>query len=159
MSSLGKYLLTIVLTAFSCELLQKLIGLDSSVGKTVKMIARVVVFCAVLTPIIPRLNGDMLLYIPEYADAARDFVEAGKSFAQEEQSAIICSRCTSYIFDKAQALGAEIAIELEMAEDAPYAPQRICISGRVSPYAKGRLMQIIENDLGIPREDQIWTGS
>lgn len=159
MSELGRYLLVIIMTAFSCELLQKLISSNSSVGKTVKLVSRVVILCAVLAPIVPKLGGEMMMYIPEFSDAASVLAQEGDEYAQKEMMAIIKSRCTSYIFDKAQSLGLSVEIDLELSEIAPHTPLRICISGRASPYAKNRLMQIIENELGIQREDQIWTES
>ena len=36
-------------------------------------------------------------------------------------------------------------------------PIKVRLSGKASPYAKGQLQQIITEELGIEKENQIWT--
>ena len=37
-------------------------------------------------------------------------------------------------------------------------PERAVLYGQVSPYVKGQLMEILEKDLGIAKENQVWIG-
>jgi hypothetical protein len=59
--------------------------------------------------------------------------------------------------DKAQALNTALEVEVTLSDDEIPIPVKVRLSGKVSPYAKGRLQQIISEELGIERENQIWT--
>ena len=69
----------------------------------------------------------------------------------------IKERTQSYILDKAQSLNAVLDVEVTLSDDEIPVPVKVCITGKVSPYARGRLENLIIEDLGIEKENQIWT--
>jgi hypothetical protein len=45
-----------------------------------------------------------------------------------------------------------------LSDELPPVPVEVRLSGDISPYIKTRLQSILEDDLGISKENQIWTG-
>lgn len=72
----------------------------------------------------------------------------------EQLSAGIEEELASYIWDKAQALGldCQVSVTVETGADGVPAPRSVDITGEYSEA----LSEIIEKDLGVPREQQNW---
>lgn len=81
---------------------------------------------------------------------------AGEALAQESRNTIIQQRTAAYILDKAAALGAQITPEVEL--DSHGLPRSVMIRGDLTGQQRQRLSGIMEEDLGIPKEKQTWTG-
>jgi hypothetical protein len=62
----------------------------------------------------------------------------------------------AYILNKASELGADITVELELGRDSPYLPKKVTIFGTSTPYAKQQMVEFMESELGIAKEDQRW---
>ena len=82
----------------------------------------------------------------------------GTEYADSMVEEIITDRTRAYILDKAEAYHASLNVEVALDEGGMPAPVGITVSGDISPYGKKSLQRIIENDLNIPRERQIWIG-
>ena len=79
--------------------------------------------------------------------------EAEGNFTAER----ISMQCEEYILDKAKAIGMNIQVEVHLNEDMFYPlPVRVMISGRYSPWQKEKLSLILEQDLGVPGNQQEW---
>ena len=83
-------------------------------------------------------------------------IASGQQMAREQETQIISRQTQSYILDKAQALGAMIEAEVGLSDERPFVPVSVTIKGNLSPYARQVLENIIQNDLGIRKEDQLW---
>lgn len=81
----------------------------------------------------------------------------GENLARKELQAIIKSETEAYILDKAKDLQAVLTAEVTLSE-AETVPVSVRLQGNISPYGKLRLQQILEDDLGITKENQIWIG-
>ena len=82
----------------------------------------------------------------------------GEEVSADEINTIITEQTLAYILDKAESFGARLEVEVQIARDGTYRPKAVTLRGSVSPYAKSRLQQIIEEDLQISKEDQQWIG-
>ena len=69
---------------------------------------------------------------------------------------IIKQKTETYILDKANALGAEITVQVVLED---YIPAGVTIMGDVSPFVKSNLSASITQELNIPPEEQIWKRS
>lgn len=159
MNQLAKYLLTVIGTAMVCGALKNLLRQGSATGKILHLLSGVIMACAVFSPIISIFGLDNPIYLSDFSREADGYTAQGISYAKDAQIDIIRSRCTAYVLDKADALGLCITVELQLSDDPPYAPEQVTITGAASPYARGRLQNLIENDLAIPKEAQIWIES
>lgn len=89
--------------------------------------------------------------ITEQADAA---VAEGEDYAHAAMARHIKSQCEAYILDKAKAFGCDITATFTLNEDQT--PAGCTIQGKLSRYEREQLSEILEIDLGIPREEQRW---
>ena len=76
--------------------------------------------------------------------------------AGEAEGNIIKSRVQAYILDKADSFGTSLEVEVILDQD--HIPVSVELQGNISPYARAQLTEIIEEDLGIPKEHQLWIG-
>jgi len=84
-------------------------------------------------------------------------VSRGEQSAKEAFCDIIRARSEAYILDKANALGLQVSVTVELAEKPAGTPYRVYIHGAATPFAKSQLVEYIRNTLGIAKENQIWT--
>ena len=82
----------------------------------------------------------------------------GQTIAAESQKEIIARKVAAYILDKAQALETELDVKVTVADGEIPVPESVRLTGMISPYARAQLQKIIAQDLGIPKEHQIWIG-
>ena len=82
-------------------------------------------------------------------------VDEAQAEASAQMAAIITQQTQSYILDKADTLGVCLEVGVELNEEM--VPWRVTMAGEASPYARQRLEGIIQDDLGIPAERQVWS--
>ena len=78
--------------------------------------------------------------------------------AYQAMTELIKEKSQAYILDKAAELDASITADVTISEEELPKPLSVVISGQVSPYNRKRLESILETDLGIAKENQVWTG-
>ena len=101
-------------------------------------------------------------YVTAFADSfsqsAQSAASVGTRWAEEAQREIIKSETEAYILDKAAAYGLQIEVDVTLADGEQPKPERVTLSGAASPYARGKMQTLIADELGIPKERQLWTG-
>lgn len=93
--------------------------------------------------------------LPEAADAGGVLAE-GVAIAREETNRRIIAGCEAYILDKAELT--DSGIRLEILLDDHQLPAVAEIRGDCSGETRQRLEALLEQDLGITKENQRWTG-
>ena len=68
----------------------------------------------------------------------------------------IKTRVSSYILNKATAMGLRLEIEVMLTEDDIPLPEEVHIKGDASPYLKSQLTNTISNDLNIAEDKIQW---
>lgn len=68
----------------------------------------------------------------------------------------IIRRTQAYILDEAESLGADIQVIALSLEEDGFLPVRVELRGTVDPNQRARLSRVLEDDLGIGKEGQIW---
>jgi hypothetical protein len=81
-------------------------------------------------------------------------VAEGEDYAHAAMTRHIKEQCEAYILDKAEAFATRISAQFTL--DDEMVPVGCTIRGEVSSYVKEQLSQILQSDLGIPREAQRW---
>ncbi len=147
-------MLHLVAAAIFCAVIKALAGKKGATAGAVQMLCGVFLL---LTLVKPLVNIRMDEISPEFwsgqADAA---VAAGTSTAEESLRELIKDKTEAYILDKAGLFGGELTVEVSLDSSDLPAPNGVEISGKISPYGKKQLQQIIQDDLGIPAEAQLW---
>ena len=127
-------------------------------GVTMKFLAGVFLAILVVSPLVGlRFDNlsDMLTRIQLDASQVADY---GQNAGQESCGDIIKENVAAYILDKAGSSGAALRVEVTLDDSVPPVPCSVTIQGRISPYERSLLSDVIEQDLGIKSEDQKWTG-
>jgi len=156
MEQIRQYLLSVIGAAILCGIVNSLIGSKSPHAAIIKLISGLCMAFTVISPILKIQIDDYSDYLSSFTDDAKEVVSSGEEIAMNELYAIIKGRTEAYILDKAASLGLDVEVEVTLSNDIPPLPCAVTISGSASPYSKNALAQYIANDLGIPKEDQIW---
>ncbi len=156
MDTVRNYVLRIVIAAIVCAIARSLIKEKTATGKMVNLISGILMAVTILAPIATISFKNITNFYENISIDADAFVSDGKNASQESIAEIIKSQTEAYILDKANNLGLQIAVEVELDDSNNSIPCGVVISGAVSPYAKGTLGTYMQEELGIPKENQKW---
>ena len=87
---------------------------------------------------------------------AQSLILEGVDYASQAKARIITQELTAYIQDKASLYGADLTAEITLTQDTTPIPASVRLTGTWSGYAKNKLETILEQELGIPKENQQW---
>ena len=59
--------------------------------------------------------------------------------------------------DEAKALDCDLSVEVILSDDDIPVPKQVRLAGEISPYARQTLTNFMVQQLGIEREEMIWT--
>ena len=154
---LRNYLISVIAAAMICAIVTRLVGEKGSVGTLTKLVAGLFLSFTLIKPIASLEFSNLMGWTDEYEHNAAGMVADGENLRSKALSELIKQQTEEYILDKAQALDASLEVEVTLTQDEIPIPVKVRLSGKVSPYAKGRLQDIIKQDLGIEKENQVWT--
>ena len=155
MEHIREYLISVTSAALLCGILQSLVGHKSSSSGILKLICGIFLALTVIRPLADiRLEEFDFLTgeIHAEADAA---VAEGANYAKQAMVRQIKEQTQAYILDKAAAFDGNISADVQVEGDPPVIVS-CTIQGKLSAYAQTQLSRILEEDLGIPEEDQRW---
>ena len=150
------YILRIIAAAILCGILRVFLNEKNTVGKIGRLLCGLFMMITLLSPITQLSFKDITWYFEGLTEQAEEYANNGKLSAENSICGIIKEQTAAYILDKADGMGLEIAVEVELNEDHNPIPCGVTISGDASPYAKEIIRSYIEANLGIPKERQIW---
>lgn len=157
MEAIGQYLLSVSGVAIISAIVLRLLegkGVDASL---VKMLCGIFMALTVISPFTEVRLSDLTNLLPDISAEAEAAVADGELTGKNALAARICEQLEAYILDKAARMDVSLTVEVELTQDAIPLPKTIRLSGNISPYAKSKLQSIIEDDLGIDKENQLWT--
>lgn len=156
MYQLGKYIVSLIVTALLSGILIALFP-DGTTPKILRMVCGIMLCLCVLNPLtqftVPQYDDIFSDYLEEGTQAA----EQGAKIAQYERDELIKYGLETYVLEKASVLGADITANVQLDMDGN--PIHITVNGTASNTIQKELKQMISNDLGIPEEDQQWSGT
>lgn len=156
MEALREYVLSVVSAAILCGMVCSIAGKKGSTGAILKLITGLILTFTVIHPIAQVKLEELTLFTSDLALEAEAASAMGEEIYEESLAAIIKAETESYILDKAQSLNAVLTVDVRL--NAQSVPEEVTVTGQVSPYAKQKLQSIIEAELGVPKERQIWIG-
>lgn len=151
-----QYLLSLICAALLCSIVYGLLDKKSAYFPIIKLICGLFITITAISPLTNISIPDISEFIGDTKFDANQLVNEGKTFSDESMNSIIRENLESYILGVASDIGADIQVEMFLDEKDPPGPSSVKIIGNVSPYKKQRLQQVIEKELGIPEEKQIW---
>lgn len=158
MNGIRTLVLAVSAAALICAILQETGKVSGTAERILRFSCGLFLIAAALAPLL-QLELPVSAGIPEHfsSEGAALSAQAQKE-AQAEMDSIIQERVSAYILDKAEPLGAKLTVTVRLdTSDQWSVPNGVTLSGQVSPFAKARLTQIIETDIGIPASSQEWS--
>lgn len=157
MDSIKNYLISVISAAMISGIAISIAGKKSTIGAITKLLTGLFLVITVISPWTKLRFNDLSAFYSEFSMEAAGVVAEGEAAAQHEITSIIKGQVEAYILDKASSLNLNIEVQVTMSDTQPPAPISVTIKGTVAPYGKQRLEQIICDDLGIAKENQLWT--
>lgn len=158
MSGLQQYVVSVATAAIICGIVIGLAPSGTFQG-IIKMICGIFLTLMVIEPV---TRVDVAQWISDFGMSYREDAESAAAFGEEivrdTTEKYIKQECEAYILDKADALGAELKVEVLLSTDELPIPSSAVIRGKLSPSAQHQLEQIITRDLGISKENLQWIG-
>lgn len=154
---IGSYLLSVFTAALVCGIATRLMDGKGTQGAVVRMIAGIFLTFTVIRPMADITVEGIGDLTDDFAIDASAAALEGERITKNALASGIKSRCEAYILDKAHGLNANLTVEVSLTDDDIPIPCAVRLSGKISPYAKTQLQAVIENDLGIEKENQLWT--
>ncbi len=150
------YIISVVSAAILCAVTRSLLNEKTAAGQIVKLLSGLLMTVTVISPLINVTFDNIADYFDGLSIEANTYVANGEAAAQNTIAGIIKSQTEAYILDKANRMGLEIAVEVELNEDDNSIPCGVRIAGALSPYAKEVMSEYMEDMLGIAKENQKW---
>lgn len=153
---LRDYLLSIVAVSLLVSVTTAVIRQDT-VKRIVNMVGGLLIVITTISPLM-KINGESVTKaiwkMQLDAEAVSNGVEFGSKALMQQ---VISDKCTTYILDKAETLGLDLRVEIDLEEDdqIPY-PAGVTVYGRWSPTEQRILSDYIYEQLGIPPQRQEW---
>ena len=156
MEAIGKYILSVTSATLLYSILHSLIDKNSSAAVLLQLIGGIFLTFTVITPLSDFDYSHLFDSQWDYFDQGNSIVAEGEQIVQEQLHDIIKHRCEAYILDKAMSYQTPIHVEVELNHDTIPAPSVVKVKGNVSPYIKSTMQQWLQDEIGIPKENQIW---
>lgn len=151
-----QYLLRVISISLLCSILPLIAGSGNK-----KMLRLICSICLTIVIIGPVLDLDSELSVNDlFPDgAAHSIAEQGKLHSIDAMAAIIKENTEAYILDKAELLGAQLHITVEVYGEEVPVPVSAILRGDITWDQRTQLEEILAGELGIPKEAQQWISS
>ncbi len=157
MSDLGAYVFRICAAALLCAVAERLCGRDKAVATVVRTVSGLFLVFTLLHPLSALRTDRNTDLFGDFSVQAQEAVQIGTDESRNSFAQCIKEQIEAYILDKAQAYGAGVEVSVTLSSDALPTPVGVTVCGAVSPYARQQLKHLLEEDLGIAEENQVWT--
>jgi len=150
-----EYILSVICASVICAVVSDIAEKRGASARILKLICGVFLSFSVIRPVTEVKLEEFTLFTADIAADAFSVSDLGQSRSYNEMAAIITGEITAYILDKASEFTQALQVDVELDENL--IPVRVVLFGSISPGGKLQLEEIIEKDLGIAKEDQIWS--
>lgn len=157
MEAIGRYIVSISAAAILCGILKSIFPSKGTNAAILRLVTGIFLSLVTIQPLVKIDLTALPVIADDHLAQAQAVSAQGLSLAQDTMGDIIKAQAEAYILDKARKLNADLTVEVILNDENPPVPVSVHLSGKISPSAKGRLETMIQQDLGIPKEDQIWT--
>lgn len=147
-----EYVLTIIGCVYFCGIIGHLVT-DLRHKRVVQLVSGTFLAITVLGPL---STVDISTYMDFEIEAfsPEQYVDIGKQAARNAQEQCIRETCESYISSKATELGMSVLPEVHLNEMME--PFIVRIYGQSDSMRQQELEMILEEDLGVTKENQVW---
>lgn len=157
MNALRQYILSVICASILVSLISDLAE-KTSFKKLVKLVCSLFLTFVIVKPLIQIDVPSMLEWQNTTIIDAQHAAQTGVGLFDQSVSDIIKMHTETYIQTEAKALGIDLEVEVIIAAGNTMVPDRVYLSGQYDSASQAELSRIISQELGIPKEHQIWGG-
>lgn len=157
MDGLRQYVIAVTAAALICGIVSGLVQ-NGAAKEVIRLLCGLFLAFTAIRPMAGLDLNALLEYSFSFSGDAESTAAMGENMARQTMADIIKAESEAYILDKAAELNASVTVEITVSEDGTPIPMAAVLGGEVSPYAKQQLGRILQADLGIAKENQLWTG-
>lgn len=155
MAALETYILRLLAGSILCAVVLRMVPEKPYEG-LLRSLSGIFLTLLMLEPL-GNLSWDLELDCFEAAGSEGENHSAyGADMAKQEQLRCISEELEAYILDKAGREGESLKIDVILGAD--FLPERVELQGECEEPARQYLTELIETELGIAKENQVWTG-
>ena len=157
MGAVRSWLLSVIAVSLLCAVADALMP-SGAVKRVGRLVCGLVLIGAILSPLTALdLDGNQR-WLEGYLDSLRSRKSELEETVNGQIKVIIEQNLSAYIVDKAAELGltCRARVECGLSEDGLYLPVRTEVIGSMTADVQSKLVRIIESDLGIPPQSQIY---
>ena len=158
MEAIRTYFLSVTAAAIICAILKGLLNQGGTPAQLVKLLSGIFLSIIALRPLAQFDLGSLADLRFDYSMDAESAATEGENIAADALAELIKSNTEAYILDKAQSFGVSLSVDVTVSDDQIPVPQTVRLTGNASPYVKAQLSALLTDQLGIAKEDLIWTG-
>lgn len=152
MDELRQYVLSVIAAGLIFGILKGISGQRV----LVKLAGGLFLMFVIVQPLADFDFSAMADYMESFTEEGEDTAAIGAAMGDEAYRSVIKAEVEAYILDKADAMGAALTASVTLDENAK--PLAVRLQGHLSPYSRVRLEQMMEDELGISKENQLWIG-
>lgn len=158
MGKIGAYILSIAAASIFLGILQSLLDKKSSCGVLLRLIGGIFLTFTVLKPVSTIDFNSLYQSHWDFIAQGQAISKSGQFRTESDLQGIIKKKCEAYILDKGLAYQTPLSVEVTLSQDELPVPTTVHLHGSVSPYVKRVLQRWLHEELGIPKESQVWSG-
>ena len=155
MEHIRQYLLSLLTAAVICAIALRVGPKSGTNNSILKLLTGIFLSITVISPLARIKLQDIDYDLTAFRADAQQIVDQAYDDKNSQLRGIITQQLEAYILDKADSFGVTMQAQIALDQDGN-TPDSITIQADISPYIKSQMQQIIADDLGIPKEDQIW---
>ena len=156
MAFIRQYLMSLITAAIIVGIITSITKSNKTGASIIRLISGIFLSLVMLSPILRIEIQDFTDFYNDISLDASDAVHKGKNMYQNEMRSVIKEELEAYILDKASALQLDVDVEVILSDELPPEPTSIRISGNASPYNKQMFQVFLSDEIGVPKENQIW---
>ena len=156
MENVREYMMSVLSVAIICSILVKMPWMGGTIGRIVKLCGGLVLLFTILQPVVNVKIKNPVLLLEGIKVEAGNVVASGEEQTNTALYECIKKQAEAYILDKAVSLGVALEVEVIMSEGTLPTPIGAKLHGDISPYAKTRIITMIEAELGISGDMVEW---
>lgn len=152
-----EYIISIIAASVVCAICKGITSKSAS-SKIVHILCGIFLLFTFLGPLKKIDLLDMTGVFRWNESISTDAVQRGEALTHSAMAEIISAEIASYVLERADALGAEVRIQVVLNDEDIPAPVGIELEGQVSPYVRSQLEAFIQENIGLGREAIRWIG-
>ena len=150
------YLKSLICATIISAIVVNIFKKKTPIGHHIRLLVGIFLSITIISPLYKLEIPDFDIYKSSLDIEAQKIVGEGESLYEAQRRSIISQQLEAYILNKATELNADIRVAIKLSEEDIPTPVSVEIEGSVAPYDRFVLEKYIANEIGIPKERQMW---